>query len=792
MDNKELAIELAFCESESAVINILKHEGYWDNDDYWRPFGDNENNYSTIGNQQSDPAAALVEKIVNSIDAILMKECLKRGISPEDPTAPKSISEALETYFGIRKGRLEDLTPSERTKFAKSIILAATGGKPTDGFCPNITIVDEGEGQTPNRMPETILSINKSNKLKVPFVQGKFNMGGTGVLRFCGNQNIQLIISKRCPDIHDSGDETNDLWGVTVVRRLKPEETDERRSSLYQYLTDTDKRILSFSENNGLQIIPSSSKKNKTMHYGMFCKMFEYNMPSRLCSNINMSFYSRLSTLLPNLAYPIFIDECRDYKAHTMYRTVSGLNVRLSDNQSDEHSKIDTVLSANFTIEGQELSAAIYVFKKDDNNKASEVFSFGADEGIILTQNGQTHGSFDRKFYRRNTVGLSYLADSILTIVDCSNISKATREDLFMNSRDRLSSGVFATKLERELEDYFKNNPTLKALQAKRREEAIANKLDDEKPLEEVLNSVFKSSAVLSKLFVSGERLNNPNNLGGAKETEEFVGKYNPTFFEIATKKNELFKKDAQLGRKFRLRFKTDAVNDFFSREDYPGTYSLYCNGEKCDNHNMNLHNGTATLSVELPDTCKVGDELKYKCTITDNNAFNDFINDFLIVVTEFKDSVGGEGGRIPPSGEKDGKLLAPTGISLPDIIPVTYEEWDKYDFNKESALMIRLNDADKKIYDFYINMDNIHLQSEIKPIAKHEAKVKLLKARYKYSMVLIGLSVLGYYSNYEHKLGPNDSVEDIVEKYSQMISPVLLPMIDVMGSSDLQDIINE
>lgn len=170
MDNKEIALKLANCESESEVVDVLKNEGYWDDERYWRPFGDNENNYSTIGNQQSDSAAALVEKIVNSIDAILMKECLKLGVAPEASEAPKSISEALEKYFEIKKGRLEDLTPSERTEFAKSTVLAATGGKPTDDKKPNITIVDEGEGQSPLRMPETILSINKANKLKVPFV----------------------------------------------------------------------------------------------------------------------------------------------------------------------------------------------------------------------------------------------------------------------------------------------------------------------------------------------------------------------------------------------------------------------------------------------------------------------------------------------------------------------------------------------------------------------------------------------------------------------------------------------
>jgi hypothetical protein len=175
MDNRHLALELASCESEEEVISLLKAEDLWTDSSRWRNFGDVENNWSTIGNQQSDADAALVEKIVNSIDALLMKECLIRGISPSSDKAPRSIAEALERFFGITGGKIQNLTESERTRLAqKNIILAATGKK----GIPNFTIVDRGEGQTPASMPDTILSINKSNKLKVPFVQGKFNMGG--------------------------------------------------------------------------------------------------------------------------------------------------------------------------------------------------------------------------------------------------------------------------------------------------------------------------------------------------------------------------------------------------------------------------------------------------------------------------------------------------------------------------------------------------------------------------------------------------------------------------------------
>ncbi len=781
MDNRHLALELASCESEEEVIGLLKAEGLWTDSSRWRNFGDVENNWSTIGNQQSAADAALVEKIVNSIDALLMKECLIRGILPTSDKAPGSIAEALELFFGIVGGKIQNLTKSERTRLAEeNIILAATGEKNN----PNFVIVDRGEGQTPESMPDTILSINKSNKLKVPFVQGKFNMGGTGVISFCGEENFQLIISRRCPQIDESGDPTRNLWGFTITRRERPGPKSEYRSSRLTYLVDKNQDIMSF-ESDSMPIIPTSNGQNDDMEYGMYCKMFEYRLPTtRMRTDITRVLYFRLSTLLPNLAYPVYMDECRDYRGHTRFRTLSGLNVRLSDQLKEDDNKIEEKVSASFTIDGQKVNASVFVFK----SKLDDTELRGT-EGVLLTQNGQTHGNFDKRFYNRKTVGLSYLSDYLLTIVDCTEIDEATREELFMNSRDRLRGSNFAKKLESDLEEFLKGDETLKQIQAKRREEAISDKLDDEKPLEDVLSNVFKSSSVLSKLFVLGDKLKNPFSLGKGFESEKFEGKYNPTFFTIIRSRKDasiIYSKDAQLGRKFRIRFKTDACNDFFSREKYPGTYELVRDDGSCEDHFMNLRDGIATLNIELPDQAKEGDEYTYLITIVDTNNDNSFEEKFIITVIANQDTGGGKGDRTPPDGQNKGeRSFTPTGIKLPNVIEITREGWDRVSFDKESALAV-LDAPEEGVYDFYVNMENIHLLTELKPIVKDETRMKLLKARYKYSMVLIGLGILGYDRNHENLPGEEKrEIEDpktTIRLFTKMVSPIILPMIDVLG----------
>ena len=51
--DKELCLALMRADTEQEVINILKQAGYWDTVSFWRPYGDNESNYSIIGNQQA-------------------------------------------------------------------------------------------------------------------------------------------------------------------------------------------------------------------------------------------------------------------------------------------------------------------------------------------------------------------------------------------------------------------------------------------------------------------------------------------------------------------------------------------------------------------------------------------------------------------------------------------------------------------------------------------------------------------------------------------------------------------
>ncbi|MCX6682198.1 MAG: hypothetical protein NTY71_04350 [Methanoregula sp.] len=774
---KQLCINLAKAESEEEVIALLKKAGYWDKPEVWNNFGDNENNFATIGNQQSRPEAAIVEKLINSVDAVLMAECLSRNIDPAGEDSPTNIAEALERFFKIPEGKLTNISANERSKLANRIFFVATGEKSD----PCYSIIDTGEGQTPKKMPETLLSIGKSNKLRIPFVQGKFNMGGTGVFQFCGKNNLQLIISKRHPEVAKyENDSAKDNWGFTIVRREDPSQG--VKSSIYRYLAPSN-QILSF-KSDGLSILPGEGTilYGNSLQYGTFIKLYEYQMTG-LKRHIRLNLFYRLSLLMPEVALPIRFYERRDYTDDQTEITLSGLLIRLEEDKrvtlEDEFKKPP---SSTLSGGGQRMKASIYVFKKDKES------TFKNEEGIIFTINGQTHGTISKSFFSRNSVGMGYLANSILIILDCSEFDGRAREDLFMNSRDRLRSGKIKSEIESVLEDLVKNHPGLRLLKERRKREAIQDKIENDKPLVDVIDKILKKSPTLSKLFIEGVRLPSPFNLVDSRPIDKYKGQRFPTFFNLVEEYSINDPKVCPINRKFRVQFKTDAENDYFVRDNDSGDFNLFINEKEIENYSLNLWNGLANLTVNLPTESKIDDLIKFEWEVADNRGIKSFCGDFYVRVNKSvqEPTEKSSGSRRKPSSEKNGDGSKKSSkLAIPEVIEVHQNKWNEYSFDEESALKV-INNGDEG-YDFFVNMDNKFLLTEKK---NTNLDFKLLDSRFKYGLVLIGLAFLNY-----DKTKLNDTseeeTEDIcskIEYSTRAIGPFLLPMISELGDLEIAE----
>ena len=517
MNAERICSDLVRADHEDEVLGILTHHGL-DDDGLWLPLGGIENNLSIAGNQQSSATAALVEKLVNSIDSMLLSECLRRGIDPEGPEAPSSMVDAAMTYFGIPEGNIALLRPVDRARLAENVQLVATGSKTE----PSFTIIDVGEGQRPCDFATTFCSLVASNKLRVAFVQGKYNMGGSGALPFCGRRNMQLIVSRRQPDVVRGQSRTDEVgWGWTVIRRR--EATGGKRSSHFEYLAPEGK-VLSFLADS-IQARPCrESAYGAPLVAGTLIKLYTYQIeiPSAVVFDLNFE----LSRRLYQLPIPVRLYERREYRGHSRETILTGMSVRVADDRKG-------VLESGFPdsgvirVEGVgEVPVEVVLFKKGNGKNY-----LSSQTAILFTVNGQVHGGLSRRFCGRDEVRLDFVKNDLLVVLNCTHVSARVREDIFMPSRDRLRECAAKRSFEDALVDFLGEHEELHRMNHERRDAELRDRLADDRPLTEALKSVIDNSPELSELFKVGIQL--PANNQQEKKPDPFEGRKFPTYFTL-------------------------------------------------------------------------------------------------------------------------------------------------------------------------------------------------------------------------------------------------------------------
>ncbi len=380
-----LCDSLIHAECEEEVIAILKAAGFWEDPDCWRYYGDKDLNWSQAGGQQSRADFAFNEKAINSIDSILTLLCLLAGIDPEGPDAPRTIRAAVARFIEggspelkTTAGRVEDWPTAFARKVAENISIFTTepvGSK--RGTKPCVNISDLGEGHTPEAFPLTFVSLGKRNKVGIQFVQGKFCQGGSGAIRHCGENKLQLIVSRRNPKLLESSvvpstypkHSDDDLWGLTVVRR-EPAIASSKVPVL-TYLAPLGAKenprkggVLRFLAPD-MPLFPRGDRAyERRVEHGTLIKLYEYQL--RNSGNIIMrdGLLSKLDLLLPDPALPIRMHECRPRArgqgAAEATTTMSGLFSRLKENPNVEEVRPEAV---PITVRGRQLIARVFAFK---------------------------------------------------------------------------------------------------------------------------------------------------------------------------------------------------------------------------------------------------------------------------------------------------------------------------------------------------------------------------------------------------------------------------------------------
>ena len=718
-------------ETEKRAVEILKQYHLWDKTECWVNYGDNESNFSVIGNQQSASDRALVEKITNAIDAMLVKECWKQGIDPESASAPESLEKALESFFGIRDGALSNINRTDVKKLSDNIQIVATGLRTK----PSIAIIDKGEGQTPDNMPDTFLSLLKSNKMRIKFVMGSYNQGSTGALKFCGDENMNLIVTKRCPEIADNSDPSHEFWGFTIIRKFPP--IGLMRNVVYKYLI-IDGLIPRFKAKS-LNLLPSTKSLDnpriKAMEYGSYVKLYDYDLPTGLKSYIYKDLMLRLDLLIPGIGLPVKIFE-RRYEGDVVFYPgyIKGLTSKLDEVSS----KLEfEPTGGRISVEGKPVYYTIYAFKNREEKK------YYSTDSIIYTLSGQSHG-FSSSSFLRGKVKLGFIADLVIVLVNCSELTRDQQTRLFLTSRDRLVKGDLKDELTSRLKQVLGNHKPLKEYQQRKYLERSSKAVKDDKILKETLQEIIRNS-MLDDILTTGKVIHRPMNLQAATTAIEYRGKHSPDFFTLRKEFPEHRPKNLQYGSKARIHYETNVVDNYFVRQDNPGILEfkmLEPDEYTIEDFEIDLQFGVAKLSFSLDADITVDSIAKFQTTVADESLIIPHVSQFYIKIIPKQQTTPSSSTprKSKPKVPGNGKEKTADQYGLPKVHEVEQGDWGEHDFTETSCAYA--DDDPEGGYIIYLNRDNIFIKGELKRI-KNEAEQNLYKHFYKTAVVLFTLSMI-------------------------------------------------
>lgn len=564
--------------NENDVNAILTREQMLASSMTWHPLGQNESNFGVIENQQSNPVAAIVEKLTNSIDATLMRRCYEEGINPKGAAAPRSVDEAVARFFPDHKNW--DL-PQFRNQQAEGIQIIGDS-RPGDTSDTSLIIYDDGEGQHPEDFEDTFLSLLRGNKNEIHFVQGKYNMGGSGAIVFCGKKRYQLIASKRF--------DSTGLFGFTLIRKhpLTEAEARTKKNTWYEYLK-IDGRIPAFPIDEldlGLH--------NRPFRTGTIIKLYSYDLKGN--RHVRRDLGRSLNEFLYAPALPIYTVETAERYPNDRGLTavIFGLKRRLQDaTDYVEETFSESYMDHNIG----RLNVTVHVFKaraKGRNAKETRDYIQGEffknNMAVLFTVNGQVHGHYTSEFITRS-LRFNLLKDHLLIHVDCTELNLDFRNELFMASRDRLKQGEDSTTLRRTLADNLRTGQ-LQEIYKRRKDTISVDAEEDDELLRTFAENLPISNelrGLLSQTFKL-DREDKPkkrptpksDNGAGPKVKQEFHPKRFPSFFELDGKNKNGRPVIAVPAKGSKtIKFNTDVENQYFDRVDEPGEMQIAVMGYK-------------------------------------------------------------------------------------------------------------------------------------------------------------------------------------------------------------------
>lgn len=678
--------------TEQAVAEQL-HELESHPDVDWVPLGREPNNYSIVENQQSNAFAAFTELVINSIDAIILRSFYeKHG----------------DDYSGDEYSSLDEAA-NELVDKENDIIEVTATGEQNGPF--SLTLYDNGCGQTQSDFDHTFLNVLTPGEIKqeFDFLQGKYGMGSTGVLPFCGDRGYKFIASAA----HDEPEQ----WSWSIIRK-------NRQKNRYEYLIVNDRP-------------PQFEGKVGEHDRGTYIKCFEYQ--SEVKSTITKRFRHRLERYVTESPVPIQLKETR-YDGYGAPYT-EGLLPSLWDKKEymRGHDRIEHTFD-NEILGTKDIQ--IFLMKAEDqledmglSTEVTESFVRGSKQtkqAILFTYNGQTHGDQGQTFIRRRC-NLRQIYNDTLVVIDFSDIDDADVVDLFKPSRDRLQEKEPAKILKDELEEVLKKNEMLLEEEERRRTKDIEE--DTEELEEDILEDILKRNPALKGYLKEGEK--KPTIDKSGDDEIDYEGSFYPTEFNIIKKyrsrtdydvwddgKEEPYIVRIPSNKTSFQRFELDAPNDYLTRDKDPGSIDIQLPSMV---KSKRLKNGILTLQLAPPDAFSAGDNLTLEVEVSPTQGAGSMTQRFRVEIIEPVE----DRGQTTTDDDDSGAA----GFELPDAHWVGEDDWEKHGINEHS--IVKLMPGPEGEMSLLINEDAAPLVNFRQRHSLKKSGKKYVKQTYKLGMIL-------------------------------------------------------
>lgn len=758
MDSKDICLRILRAESESAVSEIIDSVPELSDAGNWHPIDGRETNFNVVTNQASTGSKALTELCTNMVDAVLMRHAHEKGVPLRGENAPQSVIEGVRELVrlrGARSGILAEVdSPTYLREFAeKNLVIGVTGTgrSPQDSLC--FTFVDTGEGQHPKDFEDTFLSLSKGNKSAIPFVQGKYNMGSSGVLSYCGRRWHKLIVSRR---YDSSGD-----WGWTLVRRRPV-----GGMPIAEYFKPAE-GIPSFSSDAlyPMQLQTGEQDDKVSITTGTVVKLYDYQM------ELSADFRSIRESLNENLVSTILPFRLMDYRQTPApsrggrralgidERPVNGMEFlllrkdgreELSDADQDYTpgtkqyiGSVDDPELGHISVQAIVLGRDIPGWLKPPRN-TSRVFH---------AVNGQVQFKENRAYLSRRCK-LPGLKDRIVVIVDSSDLSEAGYNDVWKSDRENVRATGIGQLYRDKVTEVIANSEFLKDLQRR-----IALEETEEitkKGQRGLFQSLVNSDPSIAQLLPGGSVVTLPGHIGrGTREPEEFQGKYSPTFLNLIGRVVRRDGAEIAVNGSRRVRFETDAANNYLDRPDNQGrVYAIGNDGRF--SFTTSLYNGSLTINFTASQGKVVpGEEIALTITLLHASIPEPVSEQLkLRVVAERKPAPPGP--RTPRPGRDGGgdavveaRGLPPTKWLTMDGRSIGDEETDSWtdDFNAQDGGKITDYGDDQKVY--CINYDNAHFR-RVLDAERDDISKRVIVEQYRVGMLVLMMGFEDAYSRVE------------------------------------------